>query len=39
MVSETHNSKYCVELLKIIDKKYPKGNRIRIVLDSLKVHF
>ena len=38
MVSETHNSKDYVEFLKILDKKYPKGDRIRIVLDHLKVH-
>ena len=38
MVSETHNSKDYVEFLKILDKKYPKGDRIRIVLDNLKVH-
>ena len=24
--------------LKILDKKYPKGDKIRIVLDNLKVH-
>lgn len=38
MVSENHNSKDYVEFLKILDKKYPKGDRIRIVLDNLKVH-
>ena len=38
MVSETHNSKDYVEFLKILDKKYPKGDKIRIVLDNLKVH-
>lgn len=38
MVSETHNSKDYVEFLKILDKKYSKGDKIRIVLDNLKVH-
>ncbi len=38
MVSETHNSKDYVEFLKILDKKYPKDDKIRIVLDNLKVH-
>ena len=38
MVSETHNSKDYVEFLKMLDKKYPKGDKIRIVLDNLKVH-
>lgn len=38
MVSETHNSKDYVEFLKILDKKYPKGDKIRIVLDNFKVH-
>lgn len=38
LVSETHNSKDYVEFLKILDKKYPKGDKIRIVLDNLKVH-
>ncbi len=38
MVSENHNSKDYVEFLKILDKKYPKGDKIRIALDNLKVH-
>ena len=38
MVSETHNSKDYIEFLKILDRKYPKGDKIRIVLDNLKVH-
>ena len=38
MVSETHNSKDYIEFLKILDNKYPKGDKIRIVLDNLKVH-
>lgn len=38
LVSETHNSKDYIEFLKILDNKYPKGDKIRIVLDNLKVH-
>lgn len=38
LVSETHNSKDYVKFLKILDNKYPEGNKIRIVLDNLKVH-
>ena len=38
MVSETHNSKDYIEFLKILDKKYPQGDKIRIVLDNLRVH-
>ena len=38
LVSETHSSKDYIEFLKILDNKYPKGDKIRIVLDNLKVH-
>lgn len=38
LVSETHSSKGYIEFLKILDSKYPKGDKIRIVLDNLKVH-
>ena len=38
LVSKTHNSKDYIEFLKILDTKYPKGDKIRIVLDNLKVH-
>ncbi len=38
LVSETHNSKDYIEFLKILDSKYPEGDKIRIVLDNLKVH-
>lgn len=38
LVSKTHNSKDYSEFLKILDNKYPKGDKIRIVLDNLKVH-
>lgn len=38
LVSTTHNSKDYIEFLKLLDNKYPKGDKIRIVLDNLKVH-
>lgn len=38
LVSETHNSKDYIEFLKILNNKYPEGDKIRIVLDNLKVH-
>ena len=38
LVSETHSSKDYIEFLKILDSKYPKGDKIRIVLDNLKAH-
>ncbi len=38
MVSETHNSRVYIEFLKILNNKYPEGDKIRIVLDNLKVH-
>ena len=38
LVSETHNSKDYIAFLKILDDKYPKGDKIRLVLDNLKVH-
>lgn len=38
LVNQTHNSKDYIEFLKILDNKYPKGDKIRLVLDNLKVH-
>jgi transposase len=38
LVSETHNSSDYVKFLKLLDKRYPKGDMIRIVLDNLKMH-
>lgn len=38
LVSATHNSKDYIEFLKLLDDKYPKGDKIRLVLDNLKVH-
>ena len=37
LLSETHNSKDYIEFLKILDSKYPKDDKIRLVLDNLKV--
>jgi transposase len=38
LVSETHNSGDYVAFLKILDAKYPNGDRIRIAPDDLRVH-
>lgn len=38
LVSDTHNSKDYIAFLKNLDEKYPKGDKIRLVLDNLKVH-
>lgn len=38
VISETHSSKDYIEFLKMLDNKYPKGDKIRLVLDNLKVH-
>ena len=38
LVSDTHNSDDYVEFLKKLDSKYPKGDKIRLILDNLKVH-
>lgn len=38
LVSNTHNSKDYIAFLKILDAKYPKEDKIRLVLDNLKVH-
>ena len=38
LVSETHTSKDYIEFLKILDAKYPTGDKIRLVLDNLAVH-
>lgn len=38
LVSDTHNSKDYIEFLKKLDKKYPKEDKIRLILDNLKVH-
>ena len=38
LVRDTHNSKDCIEFLKLLDAKYPKKDKIRLVPDNLKVH-
>ena len=38
MVSETHNSKDYIDILKILDNKYPKGDKMRLILDNLRFH-
>ena len=38
LVSDTHNSSDYINFLKLLDKKYPKKDKIRLVLDNLKVH-
>lgn len=37
-VSNTHKSEDYIAFLKKLDAKYPKGDKIRLVLDNLKVH-
>lgn len=38
LARDKHSSKEYIEFLKLLDDKYPKGDKIRIVLDNLKVH-
>jgi len=38
LIREKHSSKEYIDFLKILDKKYPKEDKIRLVLDNLKVH-
>lgn len=38
LVRDKHSSKEYIEFLKLLDDKYQKGDKIRIVLDNLKVH-
>ncbi len=38
LVRESHNSSDYIDFLKILDEKYPKGDKIRLVLDNLRVH-
>ena len=38
LVSNTHNSDDYIAFLKMLDEKYPKGDKIRLILDNLKVH-
>ena len=38
LVKDTHNSDDYIEFLKILDSKYPRGDKIRLILDNLRVH-
>ena len=38
LVRDKHSSMEYIEFLKLLDDKYPKGDKICIVLDNLKVH-
>jgi len=38
LIKETHNSEDYIEFLKLLDAKYPDGDKIRLVLDNLRVH-
>ena len=38
LIRESHNSADYIDFLKILDDKYPKGDKIRLVLDNLRVH-
>ena len=38
LVRDKHSSKEYIEFLQLLDSRYPKGDKIRLVLDNLKVH-
>ena len=38
LVRDRHTSKEYIEFLELLDSKYPKEDKIRLVLDNLKVH-
>lgn len=38
LVSETHKSSDFVRFLKMLDKKYPEGDKIRLILDNHSAH-
>lgn len=38
LVRDKHSSKEYIEFLKLLDSKYPKEDKVRLVLDNLKVH-
>ena len=38
LVRDKHSSMEYIEFLKLLDDKYPKGDKLRIVLDNLRVH-
>lgn len=38
LVRESHTSRDYIDFLKLLDTKYPKADKIRLVLDNLKIH-
>ena len=38
LVRDKYSSTEYIEFLKLLDDKYPKGDKLRIVLDNLKIH-
>ncbi len=38
LISDTHNSRDYIAFLENLDARYPKGDKIRLILDNLKVH-
>lgn len=38
LVREKHSSKEYIEFLKLLDARYPKEDKIRLILDNLRVH-
>ena len=38
LVRDKHSSKEYIEFLKLLNAKYPEKDKIRLVLDNLKVH-
>ena len=38
LISETHKSSDFIEFLKILDTKYPEGEKIRLILDNHSAH-
>lgn len=38
LVRDSHNSRDYIEFLRLLDAKYPEGDKIRLILDNLKVH-
>ena len=38
LISETHKSSDFIEFLKILDAKYPQGEKIRLILDNHSAH-
>ena len=38
LVADKHSSKEYIDFLKKLDEKYPRADKIRLVLDNLKIH-